>query len=420
MLFLWLARFFFLLLIFSLGYMQPFLFVAGFRVPPTDLIFLFVCFFFLLALLTKQTGFRRHEFFWLLIFYFSAMLFSLVFSVNLQTSVIKLGGEIYLLCLPVLAFNLIESENDMRLALRAWLGGTAVAAAVGILTVLLFYVDRENFLLRFTLFHYGAVPVGNYPRVAATFLSASLLCNYLSVSLILLFIARRSGWVSRRLFYPLTAAIASVAAFTIASNLGGIALAAGWWFYFIFRDKQKALSILSLLAGIFTAGIFYAMNFVALARHRTASFSFSIFGYEFSPSPRLMIWIESLKTFRENFFFGRGVGQDACRVAFENTDGSISILTDAHNIFLSVAAQEGIFGLLAISAIVLYLLRKAYGRTPAETGAAILRPGFGIAFFSAFVYQGLTGSFEDARHLWVLVGLLLASENFSEAAEKKV
>ena len=32
-----------------------------------------------------------------------------------------------------------------------------------------------------------------------------------------------------------------------------------------------------------------------------------------------------------------------------------------------------------------------------------------IAWLDAFVYQGLTGSYEDARHLWVLLGLFLAS-----------
>jgi putative inorganic carbon (hco3(-)) transporter len=33
----------------------------------------------------------------------------------------------------------------------------------------------------------------------------------------------------------------------------------------------------------------------------------------------------------------------------------------------------------------------------------------GIAFLGAFAYQGLGGSFEDARHLWLLFGLLIAS-----------
>jgi hypothetical protein len=35
--------------------------------------------------------------------------------------------------------------------------------------------------------------------------------------------------------------------------------------------------------------------------------------------------------------------------------------------------------------------------------------GLLIGFISSFVLQGLVGSFEDARHLWVLLGLILAA-----------
>ena len=44
---------------------------------------------------------------------------------------------------------------------------------------------------------------------------------------------------------------------------------------------------------------------------------------------------------------------------------------------------------------------------------SIVRTALGISFISAFLYQGLTGSYEDARHLWVLIGLLASvSEPF--------
>ena len=33
---------------------------------------------------------------------------------------------------------------------------------------------------------------------------------------------------------------------------------------------------------------------------------------------------------------------------------------------------------------------------------------------SAFVAQGFVGSFEDARHLWVLLGLFVAAEHFEK------
>jgi hypothetical protein len=43
----------------------------------------------------------------------------------------------------------------------------------------------------------------------------------------------------------------------------------------------------------------------------------------------------------------------------------------------------------------------ATNRSLAPLTAALL-----IAFVSGFIIQGLTGSFEDARHLWLTIGLI--------------
>jgi hypothetical protein len=45
-----------------------------------------------------------------------------------------------------------------------------------------------------------------------------------------------------------------------------------------------------------------------------------------------------------------------------------------------------------------------------ETNRSVFRIGLGLAFISAFFYQGIGGSYEDARHLWVLIGFFLISE----------
>jgi len=51
-------------------------------------------------------------------------------------------------------------------------------------------------------------------------------------------------------------------------------------------------------------------------------------------------------------------------------------------------------------------------------GANIILTGLGLAFCSAFVYQGLTGSFEDARHLWVLIGLVPAARDIYDGRDR--
>jgi putative inorganic carbon (hco3(-)) transporter len=89
-------------------------------------------------------------------------------------------------------------------------------------------------------------------------------------------------------------------------------------------------------------------------------------------------------------------------------------LTDAHNVWLNVAAQTGVFGLLAISLIIYYLTRRTFPLNFDRNEESIYRIGFGLAFFGAFVYQGVGGSYEDARHLWVLVGFFLIARRLEK------
>jgi O-antigen ligase len=110
---------------------------------------------------------------------------------------------------------------------------------------------------------------------------------------------------------------------------------------------------------------------------------------------------------------GSGLGTAVANVVFQNSDGSWSVLTDAHNTFLNVAAQAGLPALIAMIAIVVVVLRRGFIKL--ESSDFYVLRGLIIAFLAAFVYDGMTGSFEDARHLWILIGLILASKKiFSE------
>ena len=41
---------------------------------------------------------------------------------------------------------------------------------------------------------------------------------------------------------------------------------------------------------------------------------------------------------------------------------------------------------------------------------------FAIAFLEAFVYQGLIGSFEHTRQVWILIGLMMAANVGADVA----
>lgn len=413
-----LAQIAFLALVFSLGFMQPAFSMRGFGIPAADFIFLFIFSVWLLSLILKKNDFRWHGFYWLLLGYFSAMLLSTIFSVNPETSFIKLLGEIYLLSLPILTFNLIQTENDLKRVLHVWLGATAIVVLTGILTFFLFYLDRENRLLDYTLFYYGTLPPGNYPRLAATFFNANMLCNYLSVSLVMLLISQKLRWLKAYFFYPLLFGILFCALLTFSPGLGGIALVVGIWGGLYFKQSKPRLAYVSRISGVFLAAFFLLAAMIAPNIQPTSLFYLNVplIERKIEPSSRAITWMDSWATFAENPFFGRGLGQDVCRTRYFDLSGRLQILTDAHNVFLNVAAQSGIFGLITIIFIVCYVTRKTFPLDFGIKNRNILRIGFGAAFIGAFVYQGIDGSFEDARHLWVLIGLFLASEKLAESA----
>jgi O-antigen ligase len=92
-------------------------------------------------------------------------------------------------------------------------------------------------------------------------------------------------------------------------------------------------------------------------------------------------------------------------------------LGDAHNTFLSVASQTGFVGFTAFTLLLIFLLRTFLPiRFERQT---VIKTGLGFAFVTAFLYQGLAGSFEDARHLWVLIGLM-ASFGEREQQEENI
>ena len=167
---------------------------------------------------------------------------------------------------------------------------------------------------------------------------------------------------------------------------------------------------LALYGGGLVALLFVATMAVTPIIHPTAPFLIYLpFGVELAPAGRLMIWIDAVRNFLAEPLFGRGLGMDAVEVHYQNPSGELQTLTDAHNMFLSVAVQCGIFGLAALAALLVFVFRasRPFRLLPGNRNVAIV--GLGVAFLVAFAYEGLGGAFEDARHLWVLLGLLLTA-----------
>jgi O-antigen ligase len=409
----WISRltnYSFLLLIVSLGLPQFSIPFFGMEVLATDLLFLLAGGLWLLSLLFALRRFRWHPLDLAIFAYLIALLISAIFSVDRSSSFSRFPLEAYLLCLAGLAYNIIDSETVLKQAVLAWLVGTAFAVVLGLGTVLLFYLDPSSPFLEFLTYHYGSVPVGNYPRITAGFVSASMLCNYLNVGLVLALLALRKAWLPRTIALIFVLAIALAAVFTISIGLGGLALAAGIWIL-LEPDLPRAAKHLSFTLGCLISIFFLLASFIALASYpgARAFLAIPLIHLDLLPSARMLVWTGAIDTFLSHPLTGIGLGKPVASIVFSNTDGSTSLLTDAHNSFLSVAAQEGAVGLVAFTALVILILKRWIENVRKAKSINILA-AVGLALACSFVYQGLTGSYEDARHLWVLIGIFMAAD----------
>lgn len=406
------TKWLYLSLIASLPLVRPFnVTLFGLLVPFTDFIFVGAGLTWGIALLKRQTDVKYSWFYLPLGLYLAAMLCSTVVSEDPRRSAIKLMGEAYLLGLAVLTVNLVRSQDFMRQVMRTWIIVTAVTVLLSLLGVLLFYSGIRRGKINFVLAGYGSLPPANYPRIRGLFDNMNMLCNYLNVSLMIVLVMSASGWLKSKLSRPLHVGIWLTALFTFSPGLGGLFLSLGLWIWACFRRTQRrSLSALALVVGLAMAVAFLAATSISPVVTGTGpGWVLPLIGKRVEPSPRALTWQTAYETFRENPLLGKGVGMEVSHTDYLDASGRRQHLTDAHNLWLSIAGQEGVFGLIAFLSIVFFLCRRLVTLRADSVSGKAISIGLGIAFIGAVLYQGLSGSFEDARHLWVLMGLIVSA-----------
>jgi O-antigen ligase len=301
----------------------------------------------------------------------------------------------------------------LRRLLLTWLAASAIPALIGAATVLLFYAGIDRSLLRGVVHDFGLLPPGNYPRVEATFFFPAMLCNYLTVSPFLLLAAFQRRWLNPTLCAVLLAVTIIAALFTETPGLVGFGLALAACIYIARGGRSRTVAIVGAAAAVFVT---LAISAVTPILHPTAPYLIHLpGGHLVAPSVRLMTWTGAWKIFLAHPLFGAGIGTDGLWVVFLDPSGILHGLDDAHNSYLNIAAQCGLAGAAALIAMIHHVAVRT--RLSAATRDGALSLLLGLAWLDGFAIQGFIGSFEDARHLWVLVGLWLASSRLDMARE---
>lgn len=409
--FLRLAAFSFLLLLASLSWMQAPLKVRGLDAFPMDLLYILAAGSWLVALVRGETDLRWHRGFLLLATYFLAMMASALVSPDPERSAFKLLTQAYLLSLPILVFNLVRTLADLRRAVMWWVAGAGAVALLGAATLLLFPILGPDSALDGLLHGFGTLPPGPYPRLELTFLFPAMLANYLGVSLMLVLIGSRLGWFRRGPAMALGAALFATALFALTPGFGGVLFSLGAWFWYVRRDTEPHLARAALFAGCAMPVIGVAIATISPMIYATAPYMIDVPGTSIrvAPSVRLLAWTDAVRNFAAAPIFGHGIGVDPVTVAFQVKDCSEGCIDDAHNTFLNFAPQAGLVGLAAMLAIIWSVAKNVTARRD-RTDADSIVVGLSFAWIGGFVMQGLVGSFEDARHLWIILGLILSAE----------
>jgi putative inorganic carbon (hco3(-)) transporter len=395
-------------LVLSLPFMKP---AISYPLVLPDLVFLLLFFALGVELFLRKRRIEWGTPQWILLLYVLSFAPSLLTTPDLRESTFKLATQLYLVGLAVVTAALIDSEAKLRFVAHAWLCATGLLAIVALLSLAAFVVAPDSALLDYSRYHFGTLPPGHYPRLALTFFNVNMLCNYLTVSLGLLFVSRQAGWLSRRTFVLLIVAIGVAAVPTLSPGLGGIVLIAGLWLWLTERSQSGRLARAAVAVGIAVGAFFVVALGVTPILHSTAPFLIHIPRIELvlAPSARFLTWNAAVVEFARHPLVGHGIGIDAVDVRYKDPSGYLQELTDAHNMFFNIAAQCGVAGLAGLAGLIVYVLRLSLPWRLDGGTMQIARVGLGITFLDAFVYQGLGGSFEDTRHLWVLLGLLIAS-----------
>jgi O-antigen ligase len=341
----------------------------------------------------------------------------------------KLAAYAPLVLAPVLSIAILRNETRVQLAIRAWIAAAAIALAVGLVGILAFYLHRPTGLAMQC--NYGALMPGPYPRLCAPFRNVNMYCNFVSISLPILLAFGRDV-MNRWLWMGLVGLSGVVAMLTLSSGIGGYAIAAAIVTVGLQRLRHGSLRwwhVAVSFAAVGTALLFATASVVTSAPRGTGDVTIGSRDLKLLDGPRISIWDRVIAGVRERPWTGLGYGElpargvsdprsfmPAERLAKLDPTTIRPVDMEAHNQYLSVVGQTGFVGFAAFALYLSVLasrLRRRHGA--ADDPYESLRIALVAGFAGAFLFHGLFGAIEEARHVWAFFGLIAAYPAFARS-----
>lgn len=371
--------------------------LRGKDVLAADACFLVSALLLVVELVRRRRALRFSRFHALVAVCVASVALSVITSEQVGRSAVLAVQRLYAIGLAVLAFHVVADLDELRLVVRGWVAGGVLSAVLMIGGALAFFAGARTPATNPMIWNMGSLPDVGLPRVTGLMSNANAACNLLvstaamAVGLLAARSARPRWWLA------LAVLVSGAAAFTMSPGLGSLALLIGASIWLLFERSR-----MRVIAGVALGGAVLAAILMLLATSVRLDAGGS------SPeSSRLLAWQSSFATFRAHPLFGRGIGLEAATVDFATPRGVREHLTSAHNAWLSVAAQQGLVGLLSMGLLFGWLGKRAWpARLSGELPA--LTCGLALALFVVHGYQSLSLALENQRHFWIAAGLLAA------------
>ena len=299
-------------------------------------------------------------------------------------AIAKFAGVGWLAVLALSAAILFRDRAAQLYLRAAWCAALAVVVAIFLATLAMWVLGARDLS---TLATFGSLPPGRYPRIRGPFMNANMACTWLLAALAVAISSGPALGLSRNQLFTLIGLGGASSALTASPGLAGL-------FAGLAMSRSRLPHSLRLYALVLAIGglAVMALATTLLVRSTPA-------GWRVEPAPRASVWESAAETAASAFPLGNGLGTEPANHSWTSPAGELQLLTDAHQAYLSILAQLGMPGLVAWLA----LLAIAFLRARHED------PWLAVGIVAAVVIPSLSGSFEDARHLWVLVGMAAGS-----------
>lgn len=315
---------------------------------------------------------RLHSIHWLALLMLAWYTLSFFWSIDPQTTVVQLRGNVQVFLIAWYVWELAESPREFRWLLRASLAGCCVLA---LLTIANFAAPAAAGQVRF-------VAEGQDPNDVARFL-------VFGFPLGVLLVRAEARWGDKLLV--LVCLPLGVIGVLLTASRGGLiaaALALGGCGILLARNRTRTTVVLVMALPLATAA------FWMVAPQGTIDRLFSIY-QQFTGgnlNQRLNIWAAGWQAFVHAPFAGYGAG------TFVSAAGLAPIDT-AHNSALSIAVEGGIVGLMLVTAIA-----AAAAATLAGLRGAV-RIALGTVFL-VWLVTSIAATVQENRMTWMLLGLI--------------